>query len=166
MRISKAMAMIAALVVSSNAHAVGSSACSLVTMAELEKLTGAKFDKNEQPYLYNFPGGGSSCTYGRSQIQIVVYSGVGSGKKYEEYVKSNYAKLVKSGSPDMTKHAVTGVGSSAYFMSPRMPAAILVVNKGIHTFAVNMVAHNGNPESLKPTLIAVAKVAASRLGLL
>jgi len=166
MKLRTMVVMMAVVLSPARTHALGASACSLVTRAELEKITGTKFDSTEKAYLYNFPGGGSSCTYARSQIQIVVYSGVGSEKKYEQYVKANYAKMQASGAPNMTKHPVSGVGNSAYFMSPRMPAAILVVSKGLNTFAVNMVAHNGNPESLKPALIAVAKIVASRVGLL
>jgi hypothetical protein len=146
------------------AEPAANSACALITTAELETIVGVKL--TEEPYLYNFPGGGSSCTYQRGQVQLVVFSGAGHEKKYEEYVKSNFAKLVKSGAPDMTKHPVSGVGSAAYFMSPRMPSAILVVNKGIHTLAIAMVAHNGKPESLQPVLISIAKKASSRLGLL
>jgi len=144
---------------------LSSSACSLITTAELEKITGKNL-ADQKPYLYNFPGGGSSCTYASAQIQLVVFSGVGSGKKYDDYVRSNYAKMVKNGAPDMTKHPVSGVGSSAYFMSPRVPSAILVVSKGIHTLAISLVASNGKPESVKPTLIAIAKIASARLGLL
>jgi hypothetical protein len=166
MKIQKMLVVMAMLMTATKSYALGASACSLVTTAEIEKVTGTKFEKTEKPYLYNFPGGGSSCTYAHSQIQLVVYSGAGSEKKYEEYVRSNYAKMVQHGAPDMTKHPVSGVGGSAYFMSPRMPSAILVVHKGLNTFAVQMVAHNNNPESLKPTLIALAKIAATRVGLL
>lgn len=156
--------VIAALLPWTRAQSLGSSACSLISNAELEKITGSKL--TEQPYLYNFPSGGSSCTYQRGQVQLVVFSGAGHEKKYDDYVRSNYAKIVKNGAPDMTKHPVSGVGSSAYFMSPKTPSAILVVNKGIHTLAIAMVAHNGKPESMQPTLVSIAKTAAARLGLL
>jgi len=156
--------LFAFVAIARGANAAGSSACTLISNAEIEKITGEKL--TEQPYLYNFPGGGSSCTYQRGQVQLVVFSGVGHEKRYDEYVKSNFAKLVKNGAPDMKKHPVSGVGGSAYFMSPWMPSAILVVNKGIHTLAIAMVAHNGKPESLQPTLIAIAKTASSRLGIL
>ena len=137
-------------------------ACSLVSTAEIERVIGKKLEA--KPSVYSLPGDGSTCTYQGGQIQIVVFSGMGSDKKYDAYLANSMKSAARTGAPDQRRFPVSGVGRSAYYTCPKPAVAILVVNTGSHTVGVSMVkSYDMTAESLKPKLMAIAKTAASRL---
>ncbi|HUQ99045.1 MAG TPA: hypothetical protein VM166_06285 [Gemmatimonadaceae bacterium] len=137
-------------------YSSAAAACSLVTTAEVERAVGHRVE--EKPYAYNFPTGGSSCTYARTQVQIVVFSGAGSDQKYNSYLTSSRVT-------DAKKVPVSGIGRSAYFLFPNNKnTVILSVNVGGSTVGVSMVAPFGTPlDTLKPKLMAMARAVAARL---
>ena len=135
------------------------SACSLISTSALEKIVGEKMEA--KPNAYSLPGGnGSTCTFQGGQIQLMLFSGAGSTKRFQDYLSNSLLRASKTGAPDVTKHPVSGIGSSAYYMNPKPPVALLVVSSGSSTLGISMVAHYGvKAESLKPKLIAIAKSA-------
>lgn len=141
---------------STGSGAAAAAACSLVTTAEVERAVGHRVE--EKPYAYNFPTGGSSCTYARTQVQIVLFSGAGSDQKYNSYLTSSRVL-------DAKKVPASGIGRSAYFLFPsNKNTVILSVNVGGHTVGVSMVAPFGTPvDTLKPKLMAMARAAIGRL---
>lgn len=138
-------------------------ACSLVTTPEIERIIGKPLEG--KPYAYDFPGGdGSTCTYQGGQIQIVVFSGAGSGQKYDSYLANSLKKAARTGAPDLKKYRVSGIGRSAYYTFPKPQVGILVVDVGRHTVGVSMVTSFGvSGETLKPKLLSLAKAAIAKL---
>jgi hypothetical protein len=147
------------------ASVAGGSACTLVSTAELERITGDSLEA--KPYLYSYPDGkGSTCTYMSRQIQLVLFTGTGSEKRYDEYIEGQLSKVPKHIQVDRTRKPASGVGSSAYYLHPNQVTCILVVKKGLNTFAVSMVKRKETVETIDARLLAAAKIAASRMSLL
>lgn len=133
-------------------------ACSLMTKADIEKLTGQRlFGEPQATALY----GGSACGWGSTQI--VLFSGENSEERYNALLK-NFGKDTEQ------KHPVSGVGDRAYMMFPKPrnqyedTIALLVITSGQHTMGISVAAEKGQSgESVQPTVMALAKTVVEKL---
>lgn len=137
-----------------------SAACALLRDAEVIKITGRK--SHDKPAGTQLTNGGSSCDYDVG-ANVTLFSGPKSAEHYEALLK-NFKKDKKP------RQAVSGIGDSAFLLLPdagdarsRYKHAVLVVRKGVHTLAVALEAEGAAPESLQPTLTALARAALPRL---
>src|SRR5690349_12218578 len=79
-------------------------ACSLLTNAEVTKITGRRlYDDPDETTL----AGGSACTYGGGEAQIILFSGGNSEERFNSFLKG-------FGKENEPKQPVSGIGDSAY----------------------------------------------------
>ena len=137
----------------------GPSACSLLTRADVKKVTGRDpyEDGTERPLA-----GGTNCSVG---VELLLLSGPDSFQRYENLLKGFKADK------DPRK-PVSGLGDRAFMLYPEPrnsyqrenPPAVLVVQRGQHTLALSDQAGTGKPaDSLQPVLTALMKVALAKL---
>ena len=146
----------------STSGAQAPSACSLMTNAEIEKLTGRRFYSDPEPTSLA-SGAGSACTYGTGKAQIVLFSGPKPQELWNNYLK-NFGKDKEA------KHPVPAAGDGAYIMYPKPrdeyedTIGLLVVHAGPHTLGISLAAAKGEPaESVQPKLVALAKAVVAKL---
>jgi hypothetical protein len=154
---------LAALLASSAWSASGAqspSACSLMTKAEIEKFTGTLYGDPEPTSLV---GGGSACTYGGGEAQIVMFPGPKSEELWNNYLK-NFGKDKEA------KHPVPEAGDGAYVIYPKPrdeyedTIGLLVVKAGANTLGISMAAKKGEPgESVQPRLVTLAKTVVAKV---
>jgi len=144
-----------------DAKSAAPTACSLLSNADIEKLTGRHFFAAPEPT--SLGGGGSACAYGTGKAQVVLFSGSKSEQQYNALLK-NYKRENEKKTP------VSGIGDKAYIMFPQPKTeyedknAILVVRVGEHTVAVSLAAIKPNAgESVQPDVVKLAKAAVAKL---
>jgi hypothetical protein len=137
-------------------------ACSLLTNAEIERLTGRRLYSEPEPTSLA-DGAGSACTYGTGKAQLVLFSGPKSQELWNDYLKN-------FGRDKDAKHPVPAAGSGAYVIYPTPrdeyedTIGLLVVNAGPHTLGVSLAAAKGEPaESVQPTLVTLANAVVTKL---
>jgi hypothetical protein len=137
-------------------------ACSLMTNAEIEKITGRRLYSDSEPTSLA-GGAGSACTYGAGGAQIVLFSGPKSQELWNNFLK-NFGKEKEA------KHPVPAAGDGAYIMYPKPrdeyedTVGVLVVKAGPHTLGISLAAAEGEPaESVQPRLVTLAKAVVAKL---
>ena len=130
-------------------------ACTLLNYNDLKSIP--EKDTVNQSTSWQVKGGqASACMYAKGLIQVVLVTGPGSEQGYNDWLKRNLKAEVK-------KQPVSGLGRSAYYMTPRNNIAVVVVNGGSYTVGVTRVGNYGvSAEQLKPSVMALAKAAAAR----
>jgi hypothetical protein len=128
-------------------------ACSLLTKAEVEALTGRHF--YTEPDLTQLRGGGTACTY--DDAQIMVFSGPNSEESFNSL-------LAAFGHGNEVKHPVLGFGEGAYIIYPTPRDkyegnhGVLVAKVTSHTLAISLEAEGEKPaESVRPALERFAR---------
>jgi hypothetical protein len=154
-------AMTAASVVCSSASAQGQTpaACSLLSNADVEKVTGRHLYTD--PDQTSLADAGSACTF--DIAQVILFSGDRSEERWTAYVR-------RWGHGDEPRLPVSGVGDRAYVFYPKPRDqyegvhAVVVVRVGQHTIGVSVEAEEGQPaESVRPQAIALARMVAAKL---
>ena len=134
-------------------------ACTLVTRADVEKVTGREAKKTPS-HTAELKGTQSYCGYRDALVRISLVSKASAAQKH-------VSQELLVGGFDQTKHTVAGLGDSSviYFVSKRRtPEAFLVVHAGARTLTVAVKADGGQPaESARPLAAELARVALARL---
>ena len=130
-------------------------ACTLLRYSDLKSIP--EKDTVNQSSSWPVKGGQASfCNYARGLIQVVLVTGSSPEQGYTDWLKRNLKGEIK-------KEPVSGLGRSAYYMTPRKNIAVVVVNGGSYTVGVTMVGGYGvTADQLKPKVMAFAKAAAAR----
>lgn len=132
-------------------------ACSLITLADIEKATGP------DPFVELEPAGqgGWICNFVSGELKV--YSGPNSWEAWESTLKG----FKKDKEPRMP---APGFGEHAYFLYPKPDneyqgnVAFLVVKSGNHTLALSLDAPQGKPaESMSPALESLMTTILTRL---
>jgi hypothetical protein len=135
-------------------------ACSLVTNADIGKVTGRELheDPGSTPL-----GNGSACTYEYGLAQIVIFSGPDSQSGWEGFLKS-------FGHEKEERHPVPGVGEWAYSFYPKPRdeneniTAFVVSHSGQYTIAASVAAQAGQEAiSVEPQAVKLAALVLSKL---
>lgn len=133
-------------------------ACSLLSNAEFEKVTGRKSYAPPEPMTL---AGGTLCGYDSGQLIILT------GPKA---VENWNGMLTSYGQDKLPRHPVPGVGDGAYslFTRPRSEYedanAFVVFRKGAHLVAASVAAEEGKPpESALPLATSLATAVAGKL---
>lgn len=135
-------------------------ACSLMSSDEVAKLTGRRlFGDPDMTKLR----GGSACTYGGGDAQIIVFSGERAGE--------NFQALLRSFNIDQeTRHPISGIGDSAYVMYPKPKnryqdtVVLVAVTLRRHVAGVTVAADEGkSAETAQPVAIALAREVIGKL---
>jgi hypothetical protein len=122
--------------------------CSLVTVAEVKKIAPWEPMFDQMKIKEEGFGGGSSCSYPTAIVQVMQFrqttiDAMGKGAKLE---------------------AVTGLGEGGWFRNNKNLFAELAVKVGPHLVTVQMNISRGETfETLKPTLLQLAKAFAAKL---
>jgi hypothetical protein len=135
-------------------------ACSLLSNAELLELTGRRV---REPPDDTPLGGGSACTFGGGEAQIVLFSGEGSAARLDGLLRG-------FGQGDEARHPVPEIGGGAYVIYPvpknryQDRAALLVATVGRHAAAISMNAEGAEPaEALLPRLVTLSRAVLAKL---
>jgi hypothetical protein len=145
--------------VPSNTHAA-TQACSLLTNVEVAKIIGRRlFDDPDETAL----AGGSACTYGGGEAQIILFSGGNSEERFNSLLKG-------FGNENEPKQPVSGIGDSAYVMYPKPrnqyqdTIGLLAVRAGQHTLGITVAVEKSQPAtSVQPLLNALAAAVLAKL---
>ena len=137
-------------------------ACSLMTNAEIEKITGRRlYDAPEATTLVG--GTGSACTYGTGAAQIILFQGENSDERWNAFLKAFHRE-------NETKYPVSGVGLPAHALFPKPrneyedAVAFLVVKVGQDTLGVSMQVDKSRPaDAALPDLVTLAKTVIAKL---
>jgi hypothetical protein len=129
-------------------------ACSLLTNADVERITGAHLYGDPDPTAL---AGGTACTHGGGAAQVILFSGGDSGQWFDAFVQA-------FGHGDEPRHPAPEAGDGAYVMYPKPQnkyqdtVGLLVVPLAGQTLGITLAAVEGKPvESVQPGLIALAK---------
>ena len=131
-------------------------ACSLLSRAEVDKVTGRKSYVDATPF-----NGGAGCSFDNGQVMI--FRGNDAEAQWEMTVKG-------FGQEKAPRTPITGLGEKAYAFYPpaknkyQDTGAFVVVKKGNAIIAVSVNAPEGqSPQSVQPQAVELAKLVFSRL---
>ena len=117
----------------------------------------------DEPTSMSVGGAGASCVWGGGRGQIVLFS----GPKAEEGLNALLQRFNRDKEP---KEPVTGVGERAWVIFPKPHneneprGGFLGAKTGAYMVGVSLEADDGKPtESVRPDLIALAKLVVSKL---
>ncbi len=134
-------------------------ACSLLSNADVEKVTGRPSRKPPNPQS-NIQMTHSACSFRDARVWIALSSNASAAQKHVEQ------ELVVGGF-DQAKHAVTGVGDSAtiYFKPKgKAPGGLMVTYAGTRAVTIGVKVDEGQPsESAQPLAVGLAKIALAKL---
>jgi hypothetical protein len=143
--------LFSALASAQTAKQSGIQACSLITKADVERVTGQKQFSDPTPI-------GSGC--GFDNAQVLIYS---SETAWESTMKI-------FGQDKAARTPITGLGDKAYSFNstPRTKNedanAFVVVTKSMYTIAVSVAAPEGkSPASVQPQALELAKIVLGKL---
>ncbi len=135
----------------------GTHACSLVSEAEIQRVTGTTNGMNTPPSRSDAPNGGTQCNY--VGLDIALTPGV-NAQNFESNRKSAAQQR------NTTTEPLTGVGDEAYFYVRTRSSSSnvgVVFRVGTYQVALGDSVPSESVEKFKPKVVELAKIAAARL---
>ena len=135
----------------------GLHACSLVTEAEIQRVTGTTNRMNTPPSRGDTPSGGTQCNY--VGLDIALTPGV-NAQNFETNRKSAGQQR------NTTTEPLAGVGEEAYYYVRARSSSSnvgVVFRVGTYQVALGDTVPSASVEKFKPKVVELAKLAAARL---
>ena len=135
----------------------GIHACSLVTEAEIQRVTGTTNRMNTPPSRGDAPSGGSQCNY--VGLDIALTPGV-NAQNFESNRKSAAQQR------NTTTEPLAGVGDEAYYYVRTRSSSSnvgVVFRVGTYQVALGDSVPSDSVEKFKPKVVELARIAAARL---
>jgi hypothetical protein len=132
-------------------------ACSLVSEADIQRVTGTTNRMNTPPFRADTPSGGTQCNY--VGLDIALTPGV-NAQNFETNRKSATQQR------DTTAEPLGGVGDEAYYYVRTRSSSSnvgVVFRVGTHQVALGDRVPSDSVEKFKPKIVELAKIAAAKL---
>jgi hypothetical protein len=145
------------LAAASAANAQGLHACSLVSEADIQRITGKANPTKVPPSRSEAPGGRTQCNY--VGLDIAVTPGV-TAQNFETNRKAAAQQR------NTTTEAVAGLGEEAYYLVSTRPSSSnvgVVFRVGTYQVALGDRVPSDSVASFKPKVAELAKIAAAKL---
>lgn len=132
-------------------------ACSLVSEADIQRVTGTTNRMNTPPSRSDTPSGGTQCNY--VGLDIALTPGVNA-----QNFQTNRASAAQQ--RGTTTEPLTGVGDEAYYYIRARSSSSgvgVVFRVGTYQVALGDNVPSGSVEAFKPKIVELAKIAAAKL---